>query len=424
MRLIVALLLSFGLTAPLSANRIWSSGFELQSAVDNIEWDLVGGSPEISTTTVRSGAASGWIRNLASTTQKVFGNQWGTTVQQGPLWQRCYFRFTTFPSAENTIIAFPSTALTVNVLRVTVDNGGVLRIRDEDGLNATSATLSTGTWYRIELMFDRNGGSGTDEGILRVDGASDASITTGSWSDGTVLSWMGANLNGEAQTTGEWFIDDCGLNDDQGAGNNGETTWPGDGSIIHLRPNGEGDADAGTLTFTGCASGTVATCLDEITPDDATSFVGLDATTSTVDVAVDDFTDPGGIQIQFVQLGVRFTCEGTGACNYILRVKSQASGTVRSTTITPTLAVANVWWTHLNVSARTYKHTQYLQAQDNASRWVDSTLDAMQIGVATTDGNPDTNVTKIWALVEYETFTAPSTRIRDVISNGIIPKKR
>lgn len=418
---LAALLLA---TMPVQANRLFSSGFELQSPTDNVEWDLIAGSPEISTTTVRSGAASGWIRNLSSTVQKVYGNQFAGSVGQGPFWQRCYFRFTTFPSAENTIMAFPNSALTLNVLRVTVDNGGVLRIRDEDGLNATSATLSTGVWYRVELGFARNGGSGTDDGRLRVDGASEAAITTGSWSDGTVLTWMGANLNGEANTAGEWFLDDCGLNDDQGTGNNGETTWPGDGSIIHLRPNGEGDADAGTLTFTGCASGTVATCLDEITPDDATSFVGLDATTSTVDVAVDDFTDPGGIQIQLVQLGVRFTCESTSTCNYILRVKSQASGTIRSTTITPTLASANVWWTHINVSPRIYKHTQYLQAQDNASRWVDSTLDVMQIGVATTDGNPDTNVTAIWALVEYETVTAPSTRIRDVISNGVIPKKR
>jgi hypothetical protein len=46
--------------------------------------------------------------------------------------------------------------------------------------------------------------------------------------------------------------------------------------------------------------------------------------------------------------------------------------------------------------------TQYLDPQNSGLRWVQATINSMQVRVATSDGNPDTHVSTVWALVEYE----------------------
>lgn len=401
------LLLALSLSVrPAAANRLYSSGFELNSLSNNHDCHtVVATGASITTTTVRSGNYALRINGLSSGAEGSCEFRIAQNPAPGPFYIRAYFRFAAFPGAANRIIELQACCGTVTAY-VTVDNAGILRLYDEDGeiTSGIGSTLTTGRWYRLELRWDATGSGATDIVKLYVDGTEVLGATSRNLFFNAQSVIVGGNLNLEANTAGDWFIDDVGINDNAGTNNNGENGLPGEGSIVHLYPNADGDADAGTVTQTGCLSTSRWDCLEEVPFNDATSFIGLDSNPATVDVGLQDFALPFGRQVQLVAVGIRYSADGTGAANHILRIKSQASGTVASTTTAFSNAAAHpTFYTHLDdAGLQLYKLTQYMDPQDTAIRWSDSTLDSMQIGAGTTDGNPDTNVSGLWALVEYE----------------------
>jgi hypothetical protein len=404
----LALLLS---VRPAAANRLYSSGFELNSLSDNHDCHTVvatGLSLSSTATEVRSGDHALRVNGLTSGAEGSCEFRFAQNPAPGPFYIRAYFRFSAFPGAANRIIELQACCGTVTAY-VTVDNAGILRLYDEDGeiTAGIGATLTTGGWYRLELRWDSTGSGATDIVKLYVDGAEVLGATNRNLTFSTQSLIVGGNLKLEANAAGDWAIDDVGINDDLGTNNNGETGLPGAGSIVHLYPNAEGDADTDvSMTQPGCTATTRWDCLEEVPFDDGTSYIGFNLNgTSVVYVAAQDFALPAGKQVQFVAVGIRFTAAGTGgggASHYTL-IKSQAGGVLGSALTAFGLATANVWFTHLDdVGLQQYKLTQYMDPQNTAMRWSDSTLDSMQIGAATTDGNPDVNVSALWALVEYE----------------------
>jgi hypothetical protein len=105
----------------------------------------------------------------------------------------------------------------------------------------------------------------------KVDGASAfASSSTRSLSSGIRQFLLGGNLNSEAQTTGDWFFDDLAINDNTGSFQN---SYPGEGKIIHLKPNAAGDSNGFSVQVGGTVgSSNNYTRVNEVTPDDATSY--------------------------------------------------------------------------------------------------------------------------------------------------------
>jgi hypothetical protein len=385
---------------PAAADRVFSSGFELGSTANGVEWSTGPSLPQLTAVAVRTGGRAGLLTNqFFNAPEKFLAQRFSVELPPAlDYYARCYVRFTTFPTNEVTF-------LRLNPARVSIDSSGVLRLRDTNGAALTGAALAPGVYYRIELRVFTGGTGGSDESRLRIDGFDDATIVDADYASTPITRWEVGRVDGSSGWTGEWRLDDCGINDTLGSDNNDETSWPGPGSIVHLLPNGEGDDDSAgnTLSQVGCSAITRDQCLNTL--NDQNSYVGLDRSTSFVDVDVQDVLLPPDHQIQFVSVGIRFTCEGDRSCDHLVGVKSEPGGIVASSTTTIDLPAgqAFLWFTHSNVPAeRRYRLTQYRDPQDATLRWTESTLNAMQLRVSTTDGNPDTNVTLVWALVEYE----------------------
>jgi len=382
--------------------RLFSSGFELNSLTASMEWDAaVGGT--ISSSTIRSGGFSGRISSLASGTNQRFRTQFKSAGNNGPFFFRFYLRIATLPTAENRIFAVSSSATTGTGVAayITLDNMGALRLYDSTGvIGSASSALSTGTWYRIGMLFDRTAASGSQMVKAQIDGAQFASGTTQTIANSILHAYFGGNLGSEAQTTGDWFFDDIAINDNTGSF---QTSYPGPGKILHLKPSATGDANS----FTVQVGGTVGaannyTRVNEIPPNDITSYNG-----SAVLSQEDLFNcDDSGIAlndtVKLVSVGVRFadlvSADATAAFKVEL-LRTSAGTKTQSGTLVPN---STTWKTNAVTTPLIYPIIAY-QDPDGA-QWTKTTLDSMQIGYTLTATNVQTiAVSNIWALIEYTT---------------------
>lgn len=251
-------------------SRIWSSGSELQSVTAGVEFTTGAGAPTIDTTTFRSGAAA--LR--VNTTDDVLYTFSAADAEDG-FYCRFYIYIVTLSSTgTRNIFGFQDAANTLQVaLQLTVDGTLILR-NVEDGANVGSASpaLSTGQWYRIEMKFDSTTLASTVV-EARINGVPFASGTVDLANGANRLRWI--CIASEASL--DFLIDDIALNDDSGSFQN---SWPGEGEIIHLRPNAAGDADEWDLT-------TTYENIDEITPDDGTTIISSLTSGQIHDVNVD-----------------------------------------------------------------------------------------------------------------------------------------
>lgn len=377
--------------------RLWSSGFELNSTSSDVEWNSSNGSPSIQTSVVRSGTYALQINSLSSGTAKRMRYYISSSVSNGPFFFRQYVRFATFPSAENT---FTQVSSDLGGLRakITVDNGGLLRLYDEDGqIGSESSALSVDTWYRIEYQFIRLG-NGADATVkATIDGIEFAGATNRQIGTGLGIYDVGGNLQSEAQTTGNWYIDDIAINNNTGSVQN---SYPGAGSILLLRPNAAGDSNQ-----IGGAVSTNYQNVDDVTPDDVTT------TNNTVSNSAGDIDDyniedtpvaiGSGDTINCVQVGVRFA-GGAASSNdsIVARIKASASGTVEeSGNITPS---SSSYKTNASGDPRNYNLTLYDLPGASTTAWTKTDLDNAQIGFKkSVDSTNGVLVTAIWLVVDY-----------------------
>ncbi len=238
-------------------------------------------------------------------------------------------------------------------------------------------------------------GSRVAEGL--VDGVVFATSSTRSFDTATDRLSFGGNLEGAANATGEWYFDDIAVNDSTGSYQN---SYPGEGSIIHLRSNSPGDN--GQWTNTGFAN------VSEVTPDDGVTQISSKTTNQIDDYNVDNF--PVSISsINVIQVGIR----GQGGTNgtdssFVVRLKANSQGTVaESSPMTPT----SIWTTNGSSPLSppwNYKLTSYV-VPGGSIPWNTNDVFNAQIGVRCSNGNTDfSNVSTIWMLVDY----VPSSKIR------------
>ncbi|MEN9389679.1 MAG: hypothetical protein RLY61_763, partial [Candidatus Parcubacteria bacterium] len=370
--------------------RVFSSGFELQSTTAGVEWTSVSGSPAISTSTVNGGAASLRIASLSSGTQEslTYAFEATSTNTNGPLYFRTYLYITTAPSAENRIISLKNSAGTT-IAYLTLDNSRILKIYDEDSVvGSGSSALSTSTWYRLEFKFDATGSGSTDVIEARLNGGVFATSSVRNLSSGIRTLSLGANINSEANTTGDLYYDDVAVNKNLG---NFQNSYPGVGKIAHLRPDGAGSIGSWTGGYAD---------VDEITPDDASTRLS----TSTVDaierVTLDDTSVPGiasGAHINLVSLGVRYQKTVTTGALAVSLLDSTGYF-VESESINSSTS----YDTNSDVEPKTYPLTMYTRPQLN-TLWTTSELDSAEYSVRYIDntGSPSIFVSTAWVLVEY-----------------------
>jgi len=391
--------------------RLWSSGFELQTVGSAGggsvgEWETTVGSPSINTTTKRTGAASLRCNPTAASAYLRHSLMTGTTTS-AHVYLRAYVYIATLPSANTMLMGWIDTSPFGYGVRLRTD--GKLAIGGTNSVligTASTITLSTGQWYRIELDYD----DGTDLATCYVDGVSACTLSGADTFGGTQ-----AMFGLFDSCTADVYFDDIAVNDNSGSVQNG---LPGAGSIVHLKPNAAGD-NSGFATAVGGTAGAANnyTRVSETTPDDLTTYNNTTVTgTTTIDDFNVDSSASAGIgssdTVTLVQVGQRMGSNAATTASIVTRIKGQASGT---TTESASLPVnVNGFRTHALASPYTYKLTAYTNPQTSTA-WTPTTLDSMQIGyrgnVAQTTSR---RISTIWALVEF----VPSSNDHPVTGTG------
>jgi hypothetical protein len=368
--------------------RLWQSGFELNTlGALGVEFTVVHGSPTIVTTPVLSGTYALRISSLVSTAFQGVRYTFFTVDSNGPLFFRCYFRYATLPTADNTIIVI-ETLGAVRLIFVELDSTGALKLNDEDGqIGSASSALSANIWYRVEIKYDRTPAAGSHVVRARVDGNEFAGSATRNLSSGVGRYRVGGNESNEAQTIGLWYFDDLVINDNTGSFQN---SYPGAGEIVHLKPNAAGDASDWTNNYLS---------VDEVAPDDATTFVASNTLNHIDDHNMDD-SPADVITVNVVCVGVRFNGAGASAnASFVARIKASAAGTVEeSTAIVP----ANTTWnTNTIVPPRNYPLVLYDLPGASTTVWTKADLDALQGGYRLSATNTNNaQVSTLWISVD------------------------
>lgn len=391
--------------------RLLTTGFELQSL--SIEADstatLGTGVNAINTTTVYGGSAS---YEASATTGTPFAY---ITFKYSPA-DKVYYKFdlwvltlpTTNTSGKVGIPIFSSQrAASGTFCTVTLSTTGTLSLYDGGGnVLGTSSPLALNTRYRIEVLVDISVSPRRFQlkvnGYLVINGTQSAA--TGFPQDQFML---GICVNADGTGNGDLIFDNVIVNDSTGSSQNG---YPGDEKIVHLYPSAAGDNNAFTSQTGGTAgSANNYTRIDEVTPDDATTYNGDTVLNNTDDFNIDntssDITTSSTINI--VGVGVRYAgASTTSEAAFVLRCKKTASGTVsESSAITPN---ATSYKINANAAPNTLPIISY--TDPDGAAWTKSTLDTAQIGyrISTSNTN-EARISTVWMVVGYTNDVPPIT---------------
>lgn len=382
--------------------RLSTIGFEQNSTTNGHEFNLnTQGAATIVTSPVRSGTYAGRVSAMTSGAQSSFGYQFSTS-DANVAFVRFYIYVVTRPSAANSIMRLNRTTGAV-IVAVGLNSTGTLQLWDEDAaIGAVSPVLALNTWYRVEVQIDRSAASGSHIVRGRLDGVEWAGSATRALGAGVANLRFGGNLNLEAQTQGEWLLDDIAINDNTGAA---QTSYPGDGKIIRLKPNAQGDQNGWLKQGVTPGDATSYQSVDEVTPDDATTFLGASVVT-TLD---SHNMEPSGLSasdtVNVVHVDGRHrnnVADATAAITY--RLKKTSGGTITSSAA---VVPNSTTWTTNGALPRRSVIVAY--TDPDGAAWTSTTLDSMQVGyVLSTGGVNRIDVTAVSATVDYSPAEAKS----------------
>ncbi len=380
-----------------SGGRLISSGFELNSATAGMEVSAVTNTPAINSTTFRSGAYALQTENGGGQEYARFYFESANT--NGDYYLRAYLNIaTSFNNSTATVLSLLDTSnLRRAYLKLTTTN--TLELWDEDGqIGSASSALSTSTWYRIELRLNTvpSGGSHVVDG--RIDGVSFASSSTRNVGTGVARIGLGVNasdnMEASANTQGSLIWDDIALNKGIGATQN---TWPGAGSIIHLRPDAVGVSTSWTQNGS-CAVSNFG-CVLEVTPNDGTNYVSETTSDDVDDYNIDNSPLSGSDVVNLVSVGVRFRTSSATQEDFRVRLREASTGiAIESNTLSP---ASTTWTTNATADPKLYPLTAYTRPE-LPTIWTDTQLDTAQIGIRDVLSSSGTvQVTAMWLLVDY-----------------------
>lgn len=379
---------------------VGATGFELQTVTSGVELVDTLGSPTISTSVKRSGAASLKISSLTSGARMGF-RPIHAAAGTGPFYyQRCLC-VETLPSAANRIfLVNNSSDESTPLFYIQLNSDGTLGFHDEDGQigsNSSALTIDGATWYELEISANLTGGAGAHVLEAKINGTAFASSSTRSLSANPASSSLGGNLASEAQTTGVWYWDDVIDNDSTGSF---MTDYLGGAKIVHLRPDG----DSATFNWSGSFAD-----IDEITPDDATTFVAEGPAADTFEVTLTATPAEIGASdtINSVWVGHRATLsDATGSDpRYVLRL-TLSGNTDEASAIIPN---QTTWYTN-QTGQRNYltlaNNSNYEQP-GGSTAYTKTSLDSIQIGARVTVTDTDNvQITTMWLLVIFTEVVA------------------
>lgn len=317
--------------------RLATWGFETQSTsayVECLTAALSGGSFQ-GATIVTSGQRSGnAAAQSAADGQTIIVDGLGLNLDRA-YFTRAYMTFSTVSPANPVFIMQPWDGTGGFGFGVRLETNGTLTLRDQTNtlVGSASAALSANTFYRIELEHKVKTGGGANSTLgLYLDGTQVArSTTANAGSTGKSEVDMG-RVSGTATLT--ILIDDVAINDDQTGGV--QTTLPGDGKVVLLKPT----SDSSRTGFTGGGGGTT-NLFDAVNNYPPTGVASTGTNASQIGSANSNTTDN-----YQANMGAYTTALGSGgggmaAIDTVTLVHALARGS-NSTTTARTIGVSGV----------------------------------------------------------------------------------
>jgi hypothetical protein len=379
--------------------RLFTSGFELNSITDGVEFTTNTATVQIVTTNPRSGTYHGrvsgssngfWRQNVRTSNSSL-----GTTGYIGV--GICVH------SAVNASTQLVRWSTTTNGMQSNItlksDNTLVLLKANGTQVGSASAALNIDQWYYVELKMTSNAtiGSTTLEG--RLDGAV---FATGANSNTSVFARALIGLITGTQTSADVYFDDWKVNDDSGSDQNG---YPGSGKVLLAVPGGNGE----TVQWSIGGSSAAATNWQGVADaNDGTSY------NSTSTLGREDLYAVGSLglhsydTINLVQVGARFAniSSADATASFKVEIEKASGGTkAQSAAIIPN---STAWRTNNpSTAGDAYALTAY--ADPDGGPWTSATLDSMRIGQTLSAANTAAiGVTAVWAYVDYTPGAAPA----------------
>jgi hypothetical protein len=370
-----------------------------------MEWPVTAGAMTIETTIVRS---SGAAYRYAPGADK--NNRHDSYAIVGANYYRGYFHLVTAPASTRAIFGVNNSASLKLAVRMT--SARLLQLfNEEDGtqIGSNSAAVNLDEFYRLELKIDDTTLSATTvEARLYAASAEDTLLWNPSGTaDLTAAPNRFIVSNRDDANLDIIWTDLCLINGDGTAPN----TWAGEGSIVYLRPDGDGtlvDWARG-----GTDSGADWSQVEETTPNDATDYIE-----SNTAGQIDDFTlgaTPAAVLsddvINWVAPGVRFAISSaTGADpDGVMRITA-GGNTEEGTAFSGAGNIAYVSYQTSPLANFTLVLVDMPGASTAAFTKAD--LDATQIGVRETVSDTHfIRVSAVWLMFEHKPAgAAPATK--------------
>lgn len=366
-------------------------GFELNSLTNGVEFISVSTNTGSIQSTIARGGGFAYRNNPSASIQNVTMQMASGTLKTA--FVRFYYYVTTHPAAAALVFVIADSSGTSLLMRLRGTGSGLRALDSTNTQVGSDFALNTGQWYRIEVKLFSNASTGTID--VLVDGSSVVSVT-GKNTGGSDIAVL--QFGSGAALTHDYYIDDVALNDSTADTFGSNTSYPGPGHLICLRPDSTGDS--AQWSRGGTDSGANFSQCNETTPDDATKYVESVTANQTDMYNV----GPSGLGasdvVKAVSVGARLTNDVADVTTAVkIQVESAASGTILQST---GFNLGTTTW-KTNGSSTTFNPYPIMtDATPDSVHWTAANLDTMQIGMKlVTAGTNKIRVSTIWAMVEY-----------------------
>jgi len=280
-------------------------------------------------------------------------------INQATTYSRFYINIQTLPgSSEEEFAAIVNTSGAAKA-QYRVTSGGNVKACDSTATcgSAGSTTLSTSTWYRIEIQTSTGAGSTAYE--IKINGTSELS---GTMSQGTVNVGslrLGKSTNRNSQQI-KYYFDDVLID---------SAAYPGPGAVLKMSPNANGS----TAEWTAGTGSSDYQEVDEIPTDGDTTYIQKSSAASQTHLVGLESSASAGIN------------NTINAVKSFQRCRESAGGVTSATLARIRSGGTNSDSSTLNGSTSFQNQYRVLDTDpSDAGAWTTGDLDAVEIGASDT----------------------------------------
>jgi len=369
--------------------RLWSCGFELNVLINGVENDYRENHESISSAVAHGGIYS--LRCNPTATASGIQYSYRADSDYTACFIRVYIYIASAPPDLDSIIVITSSAQD-GFASVRLNANRTLELWDDVNdvqIGSDSFPLDLNTYYSIEI------GIGalvvtTMSLTGRINGTNFATgqITEIDWGHG------GLHVGGNFSGTYDIYFDDIAINDSSGSYQN---SWPGEEKLIVIRGNGSNQYEW-LKQGGGAADANNYQDVDEVTPDDATTYLKSKVLDARDIVNLENSSIPADATINLVQIGARFAGAAAGSNSTIkLKILFNGESVENSNPITPDSVT---WVTNAIANPKNYPLTRYLNNEENPITLAD--LLTAQIGFyISVDNTNFAYISTVWMYVGY-----------------------